>query len=460
MSDAQVKHAFVSYVHEDADAVDQLTFALHAASIPVWRDTQDLWPGEDWQIKIRQAIEGGSLAFIACFSTNSVQKNTSYMNAELRLAVEQIRLMKPGQVWLLPVRLDDCELPYFDIGNNRTLDSLQRIDFFGPNREANLARLITAVRGIFGNSAATPATAAAVVPPPQPSALAARSKPEVLDPAPALSRGIAITDRWHHTPDGGKVPSLMRLTQTSVLHPRYSGREWDKTPPSVKIGMLVGCEPIDPRRSGSELRAKFLSFLGSPTVRTLIDALTHVAPDASWKSLAGNGPRTLEAALTAGADPLEDVPVASALLLLPTAQESLYGRDERSATLMLYIEPRMADELVPSASSLRTWSKRFALAFAVPRALDDFLSAHLGLTTTSNPPAQLGIWLESHQPLTVMVDIDGLRVLPGRSPSNQFIGWTFAAPDGKPATAVARDLIVELCEYTLRLDDFEQNVFG
>lgn len=163
MSDDQAQHAFVSYVHEDADAVDQLAAALQAASIPVWKDTQDLWPGEDWQIKIRQAIEGGSLAFIACFSTNSVQKNKSYMNAELRLAVEQIRLMKPGQVWLVPVRLDDCELPHFDIGNNRTLDSLQRIDLFGPNRDASLARLITAVMGIFGTSAAQSSTAATVV---------------------------------------------------------------------------------------------------------------------------------------------------------------------------------------------------------------------------------------------------------------------------------------------------------
>jgi TIR domain len=114
MSDAPIHHAFVSYVHEDADAVDQLVSVLQAASIPVWKDTENLWPGEDWQQKIRGAIEDGSLAFIACFSTSSVQKVKTYMNAELILAVEQIRLMKPGHVWLLPVRLDDCELPHFD----------------------------------------------------------------------------------------------------------------------------------------------------------------------------------------------------------------------------------------------------------------------------------------------------------------------------------------------------------
>jgi TIR domain len=163
MSDAPIQHAFVSYVREDADAVDELVSILQAASIPVWKDTENLWPGEDWQQKIREAIEDGSLAFIACFSTSSVQKAKTYMNAELNLAVEQIRLMRPGRVWLLPIRLDDCELPNFDLGGNRTLDSLQRIDLFGPRREVNLARLVAAVMAIFGTSTTTPASAAAAI---------------------------------------------------------------------------------------------------------------------------------------------------------------------------------------------------------------------------------------------------------------------------------------------------------
>ena len=62
MSAASIQHAFVSYVREDADAVDQLVSVLQAASIPVWRDTTNLWPGEDWQQKIREAIEDGSPA--------------------------------------------------------------------------------------------------------------------------------------------------------------------------------------------------------------------------------------------------------------------------------------------------------------------------------------------------------------------------------------------------------------
>ena len=150
------------------------------------------------------------------------------------------------------------------------------------------------------------------------------------------------------------------------------------------------------------------------------------------------------------------MPVASALLLPPTAGETLYLRNGRAATLILYVEPRTADGQVPVASDLPTWSRRFGLALAVPGAFAEFLDSNLRLATSNDPPAQLGIWLQSYQPLTVMVDIDGLHMLPGSSPSNQFMGWTFADPDGKSAAGVARDLMIQLCEYTLHLDDFER----
>lgn len=57
-----------------------------------------------------------------------------------------------------------------------------------------------------------------------------------------------------------------------------------------------------------------------------------------------------------------------------------------------------------------------------------------------------------------MVDPQDLRTLPGASPSNQFIGWTFATPDGTSGKETARDLLSQLCEYYLHLDAFEQRL--
>jgi hypothetical protein len=274
--------------------------------------------------------------------------------------------------------------------------------------------------------------------------------------APQPAPGPVITDRWRQTSDGGQVPGLMTLTHTGMSHPGYGGRQAQDTPPSVKIGMLVACQPIDPAARGTEMRAKFVAFLETEAVKTLIGALTDVSPGMSWKSLAGNGPRTLEAVLTAGEDVLEGVPVASALLLPPVAGESLYGRNGQAATLLLYSEPRTADGGIPPASGLAAWYERFDLALAMPGAFAEFLAKDLRLGTSDNPGAQLGIWLQSYYPLSIMVDTGGLRSLPGSSPSNWFMGWAFATSDGMSGVATARDLLSALCEYTLHLDAFEE----
>lgn len=275
---------------------------------------------------------------------------------------------------------------------------------------------------------------------------------ETPEPAP----GPVITDRWHHTSDGAKVPALMGMTHTSLSHRPYMERPQQDAPPSVKIGMLVAAQPTAPTLSGTELRAKFAAFLGCPAMNQFLAALTDTGPGMSWKNLAGNGPRTLEAALTAADNPLAGVPVASALFLPPTPGEFFYGRYGGAAALILYIEPRTADGQVPPAADLAAWQERFRLALQLPQAFADFLATDLGLATSDDPPAQLGIWLQSNQPLTTMVGTEGLRTLPGSSPQNQFIGWAFSALNGGPAGQTARDLVIQLCEYTLHLDAYEQ----
>lgn len=138
-------HAFISYVREDSERVDRLQKILEAAGVRVWRDTADLWPGEDWRGRIRQAITRNSLAFIACFSQHSEARSVSGQNEELNLAVAQMRLRRPDQAWLIPVRFDDVELPDIDIGGGRTLNSIQRADLIGPAWDQGAARLVAAV---------------------------------------------------------------------------------------------------------------------------------------------------------------------------------------------------------------------------------------------------------------------------------------------------------------------------
>jgi len=149
-----VGHAFISYIREDSPGVDHLLRILEAAGIPVWRDTASLWPGQDWRANIRHAITGDSLAFVACFSRQSVSREKSYQNEELVLAIEQLRLRRPDEPWLIPVRLDDCVVPDLDLGGGRTLASIQRADLFGEESMEGAARLVMAISRILARGAA------------------------------------------------------------------------------------------------------------------------------------------------------------------------------------------------------------------------------------------------------------------------------------------------------------------
>ncbi len=143
-------HAFICYASGDADHADRLQQALKAAGIPVWRDVADVWPGEDWRLAIRDAITKDALAFLACFSRAGLALAKSAQNEELLLAIEQLRQRRPQDVWLIPIRFDDCDLPDLDLGAGRTLTSLRCADLFGDRYEIESARLVQAIQRILG----------------------------------------------------------------------------------------------------------------------------------------------------------------------------------------------------------------------------------------------------------------------------------------------------------------------
>ena len=137
---------FISYVREDSAHVDLLQQTLERAGLQTWRDTVQLWPGQDWRAQIRHAIADDALVFLACFSRSSESRTTSYQNEELTQAIDQMRLRPANSTWLIPVRFDDCQIPHRDLGGGRTLASTQRADLFGNSYHQNSDRLVTAIR--------------------------------------------------------------------------------------------------------------------------------------------------------------------------------------------------------------------------------------------------------------------------------------------------------------------------
>jgi hypothetical protein len=140
---ASRKRVFVSYVHEDADSVDRLAAGLKDDGFDVWLDRTHLIVGMRWKSVIRKAIRSGDY-FIACFSPHYVAKSETYMNEELNLAIERLRMMKRSRQWFIPIKLGECEIPDHDIGPGETLDNLQYLDF-SHDWDAAMTKLIAAL---------------------------------------------------------------------------------------------------------------------------------------------------------------------------------------------------------------------------------------------------------------------------------------------------------------------------
>jgi hypothetical protein len=211
-------HAFISYVREDKTHVDRLQRALEEAGVRVWRDTRDLWPGQDWRSVIRCAISDNALAFLACFSDASARKASSYQNEELLLGIDQLRQRPPQTPWLIPVRFDDCAIPDRDLGGGRTFTSIQCADLFGDTGADHLAKLIATVRQILDTSTATPTSPATHAPATRPAEPAGRDlanlfHQHVLADVQYLKAHGYNPSRFTSliTQSGGAVPAARRL---------------------------------------------------------------------------------------------------------------------------------------------------------------------------------------------------------------------------------------------------------
>ena len=128
---------FVAYVKEDQAAAEWLYDALSQKGFSPWMDVRKLLPGQNWPRAIENAIESSDF-FVACYSSNSVRKRGGFQ-AEIRYALDCARRVPLDDIFVVPVRLDDCGVP------RAVQREVQWVDLF-PDRVRGLRRLVTALR--------------------------------------------------------------------------------------------------------------------------------------------------------------------------------------------------------------------------------------------------------------------------------------------------------------------------
>ncbi len=127
---------FLAYVQEDARSVDRLFNALAEQGFDPWMDRRKLMPGQNWPRSIEEAIDNSNF-FVACFSCQSVGKKGGFQ-AEIRYALECARRVPLDDIFIIPVRLDDCRIP------GRIQKELHYIDLY-PDWRRGLQRLFSVI---------------------------------------------------------------------------------------------------------------------------------------------------------------------------------------------------------------------------------------------------------------------------------------------------------------------------
>ena len=128
---------FIAYAKEDSVMAEQLCLALEAAGFGPWLDVRKLLPGQNWPCAIDRAIEDSDF-FVACYSAASASKKGGFQ-AEVRHALDCARRVPLDQIFVVPARLNECQLP-------RSIQrELQYVDLF-PDWARGISRLITMMR--------------------------------------------------------------------------------------------------------------------------------------------------------------------------------------------------------------------------------------------------------------------------------------------------------------------------
>lgn len=129
---------FLCHASEDKEKVVEVYHTLKAAGYNPWLDKEDLLPGQIWDEEIPKAIKASSFILIF-FSMTSVAKR-GYVQKEFKLVLDTLDEIPEGQIFVIPVRLDNCQIPY----------RFSRIHYVDLFEQGGFGKVIKSLRSAMG----------------------------------------------------------------------------------------------------------------------------------------------------------------------------------------------------------------------------------------------------------------------------------------------------------------------
>jgi tetratricopeptide (TPR) repeat protein len=131
---AEKAKVFISYSRKyDLEIAKEIySFFLDNDCTP-WMDIYDLIPGQDWESVIIDNIKSCDF-FVACLSRHSVSTR-GYLLKELKEAISMLEQIPEGEIYLIPIRIDDCVVPH-------SLTSSQWLDWSAPSAKTSLLKAV------------------------------------------------------------------------------------------------------------------------------------------------------------------------------------------------------------------------------------------------------------------------------------------------------------------------------
>ena len=128
------RRIFLSYAHADLPRVKKLYRKLRKVGFEPWLDKEDILGGEEWNPAIQKAIRESAL-FIVCLTNNSVDKRGTFQE-EIKLALDVWRQKLAEDIFLIPVKLEPCEVP----------ESLAKFQWIALSKKKGFEKLVSSIK--------------------------------------------------------------------------------------------------------------------------------------------------------------------------------------------------------------------------------------------------------------------------------------------------------------------------